>query len=581
MRNFRHYRQIFAYLPSLVIIAMLLFPPAAKSQDEKLSANEEERLSPAVEQLKRVLQSSDFDPKNLQEAANRLKGVRDLRLALLLPDWREETRGVLPTSVPGIVVPGSVVVQAVHQQVEARLVRIVLDGLRSQDSNRQIASATLLAEIGAQIPSTRSPQGFASTFAPELVEFLKNKNPAVVESAARALGQINTDPSVASSALGRVLETGQNPEKQAAAAALVAQIQNINRLKTVPDPTGKILGKKEASDEDRLRVAQSVARTAGRGLTDPDARVRRQCADAIRLAGATLQDIVPVSFGDSTQISAERLRLAKALENQGRALAGLLMDSDSETRLMAAEALTQMARARFQSARWGAGTPSPVPTKEKGGAAPESTPEESLLNGLRAALPALSETVADADVRMRLTAVTVLDLMGEEAAPAADALDHALRDADIFVRWAAARALGNLKAADGKVAVPNLGRLLFDPDLDPRLAAAATLEHYGKDAAAAVPDLIRATSVGDAEIRVAVIHALEAVGAEEARSAVPALAQALSDRDDRVRQAAAEVLGSFGPVAQNAEPALRRALDDKEATVRKAASSALLNLKGE
>ena len=64
-------------------------------------------------------------------------------------------------------------------------------------------------------------------------------------------------------------------------------------------------------------------------------------------------------------------------------------------------------------------------------------------------------------------------------------------------------------------------------------------------------------------------------------TAVPALAQALSDRDDRVRQAAAEVLGSFGPLAQNAEPALRRALDDKEATVRKAASSALLNLKGE
>ena len=241
----------------------------------------------------------------------------------------------------------------------------------------------------------------------------------------------------------------------------------------------------------------------------------------------------------------------------------------------------EIARAESRFARRGTGTTSSPRLKEKGTRDLGIGPEDSLRNGLRAALPALSGSLDDPDVRMRLAAVTVLDLMGQDAAPAAAALDHALKDADIFVRWAAARALGNINPADGKVAVPNLGRLLFDPDLDPRLAAAATLEHYGKEAAAAVPDLIRATSVGDSEIRVAVIHALEAIGAEEARPAVPALAQALSDPDERVRQAAAETLGSFGPVAQNAEPALRRALDDKEATVRKAASSALLNLKGE
>ena len=55
----------------------------------------------------------------------------------------------------------------------------------------------------------------------------------------------------------------------------------------------------------------------------------------------------------------------------------------------------------------------------------------------------------------------------------------------------------------------------------------------------------------------------------------------MSDPDDRVRQAAAEALSSFGPLAKTAEPALRRALDDPESTVRKAASSALLNLEKE
>ena len=62
---------------------------------------------------------------------------------------------------------------------------------------------------------------------------------------------------------------------------------------------------------------------------------------------------------------------------------------------------------------------------------------------------------------------------------------------------------------------------------------------------------------------------------------LPALAQALSDPDDRVRQAAGEALGSLGPLAQSAEPALRRALNDPEAGVRRAASGALLNLKKE
>jgi HEAT repeat protein len=52
----------------------------------------------------------------------------------------------------------------------------------------------------------------------------------------------------------------------------------------------------------------------------------------------------------------------------------------------------------------------------------------------------------------------------------------------------------------------------------------------------------------------------------------------MSDRDARVRQAAAEALSKFGPTAQAAIPALRGALNDDNAEVRRAASDALLSI---
>jgi HEAT repeat protein len=574
MRHFGHYRQIFAVLPSLVMTATLLFPSAARSQDEKSSAREEERSSLAVDNLKKALQSSEEGRKNLQEAADNLKDVRDLRLALLLTDWQDE--GILPTSVPGIVVPERVGHRAIHQQVEDRLARIIQNGLSSKDADQQVASATLLAEIGAQIPGTRSRRGFASTFTPDLARLLKSENPAVAEAAARALGRIFPDPRVAGDALGGVFQDRRDSEKRAAAEALVSLIQEVDQLAK----SRAILGIKPTF-EDRLRVAESDTKAANRGLHDPDAEVRRLCAEAIGRAAATLEDMIP-DVKESSDVPAAALAdVAKELGQQGESLGSLLRDSHPQVRFNAAQALMEIARAESRFARRGTGAPSQPQLKEKGAGVLGTGPQDALRNGLRAALPALGKSLSDPDVRVRLAAVTALDLMGQDAAPAARALNHALKDPDIFVRWAAARALGNIDPADGKIAVPNLGRLLFDPDLDPRLAAAATLEHYGRDATAAVPDLIRATSVGDAEIRIAVIHAIEAIGADDARSAVPALAQALSDPDDRVRQAAAEALGGFGSVAKSAEPALRRALDDKEPTVRRAASSALLNLKKE
>jgi HEAT repeat protein len=196
---------------------------------------------------------------------------------------------------------------------------------------------------------------------------------------------------------------------------------------------------------------------------------------------------------------------------------------------------------------------------------------------LRDVLPLLAADVANPDVQVRLGAIDAIESYGPAAVSAAPALIRALGDPDRFVRWSAGRTLGKMSLAEPAAAVSGLACLLFDPDLDVRLAASTALDRYGPAAKDAVPDLIRSIRASDADMRIAAMRTLANIGTD-AQPAVPALAAALSDADERVRQVAAEVLDRFGPLAISAAPALRAALDDANADVRKAASEALLSV---
>jgi HEAT repeat protein len=72
------------------------------------------------------------------------------------------------------------------------------------------------------------------------------------------------------------------------------------------------------------------------------------------------------------------------------------------------------------------------------------------------------------------------------------------------------------------------------------------------------------------------LRAVKALGdrKSEAARVVPALAEALQDRDAFVRRDAARALGKFGPSARPALPALQLLLKDRNASVRKAAAQA-------
>jgi HEAT repeat protein len=186
--------------------------------------------------------------------------------------------------------------------------------------------------------------------------------------------------------------------------------------------------------------------------------------------------------------------------------------------------------------------------------------------------------LADPKPQVRLASIYVLETMGDTAAPGLPALVKALRDSNLFVRWAAARTLGRLAPAGAEKAVPELATLMSpQEDLSVRLMVADTLGKYGPAARGAVPALGAAVTRSDVELRVGILKALEAIG-NDAAPAIPAIAWGLKDESSQVRAESARVLGHFGRSAARALPALRKALNDSVEDVRRAASEAILSI---
>jgi HEAT repeat protein len=177
---------------------------------------------------------------------------------------------------------------------------------------------------------------------------------------------------------------------------------------------------------------------------------------------------------------------------------------------------------------------------------------------------------------LRRAGVEILELLGDKAVPVLPSVAEALGDQNRFVRWAAARAIGNIGPKQAPFAVPGLARLLFDLDDNVRLAASATLEAMGAEAKGAVPALVKAVVTGDAEPRVASMYVLVSIGADHCQPALGGLIESLKDEDPRVRRAAADVLGKLAPIAGPAIPALRKAMEDDDQEVRINAGEAIL-----
>ncbi|MDP2949743.1 MAG: HEAT repeat domain-containing protein [Chloroflexota bacterium] len=170
------------------------------------------------------------------------------------------------------------------------------------------------------------------------------------------------------------------------------------------------------------------------------------------------------------------------------------------------------------------------------GSAPLTVPideREPMMSGVIYSCP--SKTEAPFHIVWRKA---VLDALAN-LSPPHEVFVQALSDEDYWVRFYAARALGEIGPEEG--VVPALIQALGDEERAVRENAAWSLGKIGREAVDAVPALAQALGDEHQWVREAAACALRDIG-PEAVEAVPALIQALEDEDLPVGHPAAEAL---------------------------------------
>jgi HEAT repeat protein len=188
-------------------------------------------------------------------------------------------------------------------------------------------------------------------------------------------------------------------------------------------------------------------------------------------------------------------------------------------------------------------------------------------------VPGLTAALKHPDSCARAEAAEDLAQLGRVARPAVGGLRAALRDPDAHVRISSAAALARIEP-EAEPPLPVLLAALRHKDKTAREAAAGVIAELGRRSLSALPALVAALGDKEASVRRAAAFALGEVSADAPRpgfrpgNAISALARLLlEDKDDQARYWAARSLLSFGADAWAALPALRQALRDKESGV--------------
>jgi HEAT repeat protein len=263
------------------------------------------------------------------------------------------------------------------------------------------------------------------------------------------------------------------------------------------------------------------------------------------------------------------------LREAAERLVGRITDEDPFVRVAAARALAAL-------------PPAPeitVPLFERALQNADETTTHYALDALASlgapAVPRLIEVLKHK--KLRSQASYILGETGPAAAPATESLAQLVKDDDLQVATEAIIALSKI-GPGARRAVPALLRALQHEDCPNGRGIIYALGKIGPAAMAAEPRLLELMKGKDTSLAITsawAITQLHPQSSEFAAKALPVLTAGLGDPLPESRQAAADLLGSVGPLAQTAIPALQTATRDENQSVRDSAAEAIRRIRGE
>ena len=577
-------------------ILLLASAPAARADDpvdalRSILGDRSQGEGGGIERL-------DFRRAKVTEAIDQMRTIGQLRRALVLDEWKVDPKRVINEQLRDLD-------NELRTVVGNRLTKMLKKAAEKGDANTRLAVANTIAEMGPTVrpldPKDRF--GYTRSLLPIVTHLTKDDDLGVRQEALRALSNINADPKDAAEVFRGILSRDpQIGPRRLAADGLEQMVKVVNFLQR----RGQAGSGVDATRQDLLDVILAVGPVAAIALEDTDTEVRMLGLLAIQQSAQTLSELMdvpdeyqrkafpPVGYKLSALQKEQILKkydevqkdyaevkpildmLKKAMPTYGKAL----YDPDARVRLASAQAFDNLANARLRIVRRAINLPTLRDLKGN----VERTPQ-TLLQGtdfmapfFTRDLPQLGALLRDPDVRIRRAAAEVLEELEEKNLAIMPALVSSLSDPDRFVRWTAAKAAGTLPPDQAEPVIGPLARMLADPELNLRVAAAASLEAMGKYAKPALPALGQAIRSGDVEARLAALYAIIKTGPEASAAVVPDLIIAINGNEPRVTKVACEALANIGPPASAALPSLRRLIGNEDPEVRSWASDAILSI---
>jgi HEAT repeat protein len=465
-----------------------------------------------------------------------------------------------------------------------------IDALADLGPEAKTAVPQLIAALAADDPAVRwhaaralgAVGPGAADAAPKLAAALSDKDFHVRGQAAHALGQIGAaSKKYVPELIARITDEHASVRKQVIQAVSAIDPQDEKAAKKIADALSA------AEPQVAMAAVRSLAAYGEKALpttievlktAKPKSKARYwACVLAGQFGPAAKDAVEPLAAALKDEDPSIRMQAAMALGSIGPAaksavpaLAGALTDKLEAVQYAAAYALGSI--------------------------------------GAEQALPALKKAAGSKDTLVRLLTTWAIAKAKpddkEAMSKAVDTLVSAMEDDRPEVRHAASRALWDLQPPPDKLG-PALSQALNDDDpavvqhvieslaslgakIAPRLSAAladekkrpkalAIIQRMGPEAKACVPDLAKLLADPEEALQVDVLAALGAIG-PGAVDALPQVSTVLDSESQPVVSAACIALGRMGNAAESAAPAITKQLKSKSDYTQIAAAWALVQI---